>query len=106
MRNVVTLNKDLLIACECNSICIVKLLLEHYGADINSVITYMPLTMAGLHGHLEIVKYLVAKPNIDVYLRGKAGYTALAVACNYANEIFARFLLNEIDNIEREYCFR
>jgi len=78
-----------------------KLLVEA-GADINltSRDGSTPLTSAIMRGHIDIIKYLLEQPNIDILTPTMFGFTPLISAASKAQNDIVKLLLREKDLIQ------
>lgn len=93
VRRIIPNRDQFVIACEKGEIATVKYLIE-YGkvTDVNTTGKrsngwdgYTGLMMAARNEHLEIVRYLLSFPSIDVSICGGVGWNALHHAC-YGNK--------------------
>ncbi|ORX41752.1 hypothetical protein BCR36DRAFT_172122 [Piromyces finnis] len=78
-----------------------KLLVEA-GADINitSRDGSTPLTSAIMRGHIEIIQYLLEKPNVDILTPTMFGFTPLISAASKAQSDIVSLLLRNKDLIQ------
>jgi ankyrin repeat protein len=78
-----------------------KLLVEA-GADINltSRDGSTPLTSAIMRGHIDIIKYLLERPNIDILTPTMFGFTPLISAASKAQNDIVKLLLRDKDLIQ------
>jgi len=78
-----------------------KLLVEA-GADINitSRDGSTPLTSAIMRGHIDIIKYLLEQPNIDILTPTMFGFTPLISAASKAQNDIVELLLRDKDLIQ------
>ena len=77
-----------------------SLLSAHPGLDVNWVNTsdyhYTALHRAALNNHVEVVKLLLAHPDINVNVQSVYGYTPFSYSCGSANTILvAQVLLKD-----------
>jgi len=77
---------------------VMSLLKDHPDLNINWPHSHNGLTAlhhASSEDHVEVVKLLLAHPDIDVNLRGKTGLTAIGVACMDGHASVAQLLLKD-----------
>lgn len=85
VRNNVDMFNQLLFATRFGDLSVVKCLHEH-GVNINRTMTVTPLMVAAIHGHVDIIDYLLSSdlnPKTNVNIKNIDGWTALMYACYY-----------------------
>ena len=73
----------LLRSCERGQLEIVDWLLHNSAADINYRLIWTPLTVSCALGHVDIVKFLMTVPGIDVNLSDALSRTPMEIAKEY-----------------------
>ncbi|KAF2195851.1 ankyrin [Zopfia rhizophila CBS 207.26] len=73
--------------------------LLQYNANPNfpGIDRHTPLTVSAQHGHLDVVKILLAEPCTEVSSKGNSGRSALSYAAGNGNLEIARALMNRED---------
>lgn len=83
--NAVTHYSKLQLACIHGNSEMLKLLLERKGLDVNApcqALGHTPLILAGMKGHIEVVKLLLSHAYVQKNAKNYAGQTALSLATN------------------------
>ena len=105
---------DLLCSCECQTLWkkklydataggrvseVSSLLRNHPEIDVNWTnpdnYQWTPLHAASRYGHVEVVKLLLAHPDINVNLKSRGGQTPLSLGCKYGQVSVVEVLLKD-----------
>jgi ankyrin repeat protein len=102
-----SLNKQLLKAAHDGELVDVKRLVHDEGADVNfqSVYGSVPLHCASMHGHTEVVRFLIEN-RVDVDCEDMYGYKALHSAAVNSHTEVLRFLIENEADVHCKYPHR
>jgi len=109
INNVKDEDLDMLcLVASANRIAVMRYLVEEVGLDVNAAsrsdfehspslvpLGHRPLTLAVMHGHVPMTKYLIETGRVDVNAKNQDGYTALMAACQGSNMEIIKCLVEQ-----------